>query len=431
MQHLPTLGYAEEEYFLEGDALIFRMVGDGLPFDGRWDVVPGPSRPYRTRILVRRPVDPGRFNGTVVVVWHNVTAGWDFMYGETPELLEGGYAVVGVSAQRAGVHGTEAEEGLVSWDPTRYGELSIPTVDIGYDILTQAARVVGPDRPRGRSGDPMAGLDVRRLIATGPSQPANRLATYVNAVQPRESLFDGFILERYVSAAMAVSTPTGDENAILPEGSHLIRDDPGTRVLVVNPESDAYRTWYSRQPDTDWYRLWEVAGTSHVGTWSTTAWRAKYEREFGQPWDRPSHGPLQNNLSLLPVMDAAFRRMHEWITTGQPPPGQPRISIGGDPLAFERDETGVVVGGIRLPEVEVPVAIHIGSISPEEPPLRGLRGQSIPLEPAVLARLYPDHDDYVRRFAAAARAAEDAGVLLRRDVDRLILAASVADVPPG
>ncbi len=33
--------------------------------------------PYTTRLIVRRPVDPRRFNGTVVVEWWNSTAGFD------------------------------------------------------------------------------------------------------------------------------------------------------------------------------------------------------------------------------------------------------------------------------------------------------------------------------------------------------------------
>ena len=35
------------------------------------------SEPYRTRLLVRRPADPARFSGTVVVSWLNVGAGFD------------------------------------------------------------------------------------------------------------------------------------------------------------------------------------------------------------------------------------------------------------------------------------------------------------------------------------------------------------------
>ena len=49
--------------------------------------------PFRTRILVYRPADPARFNGTTVVCWNNVTAGYELFGGESPEFLDG-YAVV-------------------------------------------------------------------------------------------------------------------------------------------------------------------------------------------------------------------------------------------------------------------------------------------------------------------------------------------------
>lgn len=427
---LAAAGYVEEEYFIEGRAARYRLAGGADPaFDGRWDVEETGILPYRTRLLVRRPTDPERFNGTVMVIWQNVSAGWDFLYGETPELIEGGYAVVGVSAQRAGVHGDERGEGLVSWDPDRYGGLVLPSVDIGYDVFTQAGRVLGPDRPRA-GVDPMGGLAVERLVATGPSQPANRLVTYVNALQAREHLYDGFVIERYLIAGMALENPDDNENVIYPEGSHLIRTDTGARIFVVNPESDVVRTYGCRQPDSEWYRLWEVAGVSHVGTWSTGAWRAKYERDFERPFERPSHGPLQNNLSMLPVIDAAFHHMHVWASGGPPPPAQPRIVMGGDPPAIQRDSRGVALGGVRLPQVEVPTSIHIGTISPEEPNLRGLRGHSIPLEPEQLAELYPDHQTYLSRFIEATRAAEAAGVLLGRDAESLIAEAAAAPVPP-
>ena len=50
--------------------------------------------PFTTRLLVYRPADPERFNGTVVVSWNNVTAGYELFGAESAEFLEGGYAVV-------------------------------------------------------------------------------------------------------------------------------------------------------------------------------------------------------------------------------------------------------------------------------------------------------------------------------------------------
>jgi hypothetical protein len=61
-------GYVEEEYFIEGDAVQYALAPGGeYAHDGRWDVVEREPSRFRTRFIVRRPVDPARFGGTVVV----------------------------------------------------------------------------------------------------------------------------------------------------------------------------------------------------------------------------------------------------------------------------------------------------------------------------------------------------------------------------
>lgn len=56
--------------------------------------------------------------------------------------------------------------GLVAWDNERYGSLSHPGDSYSYDIFSRAERAVGPDREH-NGVDPMGGLKVRNLIATG------------------------------------------------------------------------------------------------------------------------------------------------------------------------------------------------------------------------------------------------------------------------
>ena len=73
---LATLGYEETEFSVEGTATSYELQGE-RGADGHWEVTPGTGAPFRTRILVRRPIDPSRFSGTVVVEWHNVSAGID------------------------------------------------------------------------------------------------------------------------------------------------------------------------------------------------------------------------------------------------------------------------------------------------------------------------------------------------------------------
>jgi hypothetical protein len=138
-------GYREDEFFLEGQATRYAPVpGTELRWDGRWQVQPIEIAPFKTRMVVLRPVDPAAFNGTALMSWNNVTAGYDnFGGGDSPVLLDNGGAFIAVSAQRVGVHGFPVSPmGLIAWDPERYGSLSIPSDDYSFDIFTQAAQAI-------------------------------------------------------------------------------------------------------------------------------------------------------------------------------------------------------------------------------------------------------------------------------------------------
>src|SRR6187397_2162378 len=99
-------GYVESEWFLDGDATKYRLVGE-MTRDGRWTAEPAGTAPYRTRMVVYRPADASQFNGSVLLNWNNVTAGYDLFGGESLEILEGGYAFVGLTVQKVGIVGLE------------------------------------------------------------------------------------------------------------------------------------------------------------------------------------------------------------------------------------------------------------------------------------------------------------------------------------
>ena len=84
-------------------------------------------------MVVYRPSDPKKFNGTVVVEWLNVSGGLDADPDWTQthnELIRDGFAWVGVSAQAQGVNqlkcSTTAPPSAqcpAPGDPTRYASL--------------------------------------------------------------------------------------------------------------------------------------------------------------------------------------------------------------------------------------------------------------------------------------------------------------------
>ena len=88
MLDVTSYGYEEAEYFIEGEATSYRQV-DGTEWgrDGKWQAEPDMSSPYKTRLLVYRPTEQERFNGTVIVTWNNVTAGYELFGADSLEAV--------------------------------------------------------------------------------------------------------------------------------------------------------------------------------------------------------------------------------------------------------------------------------------------------------------------------------------------------------
>lgn len=73
---LASQGYQQSEYLVSGTANAYTNVNE-FDADGHWQVQTSEQAAYKTRIVVNRPIDPADFNGTVVVEWLNVSAGFD------------------------------------------------------------------------------------------------------------------------------------------------------------------------------------------------------------------------------------------------------------------------------------------------------------------------------------------------------------------
>lgn len=421
---LAQKGYVEAEFFLSGEATTYAQApGAELGRDGKWRVEPRGKVPFKTRFLVYRPADPARFNGTVVVCWNNVTAGYELFLGESPEVLEGGYAYVCASVQKVGVHGfAENPQGLVAWDGERYDDLSIPTDDASYDIFSQVARAVGPHRDR--AVDPLGGLEVRKVIGLGASQSAGRLSTYINAVHPLPPeqgghAFDGYMLQIYFGSGTPIEAsdrpvnPAAGNARPLPRGQNLIRDDLDVPVMVVNTELEAMACLNVRQPDTERFRTWEAAALTHVSYQAQLIRNEKYQRDFGTPPPAPSE--QMNRIYLQPFYDAALHHLNRWVGGGPAPPSQPLIAFTSEGQVV-RDRHGIAQGGARLPQADAPVAMN--SATPVTDDFSGrLRGSNRPFDAATLAKLYGDEAGYLARFRQAAATAVSAGVMLPRDVE--------------
>jgi hypothetical protein len=422
-QSTPDL--VENEYFASGTATAY--TASATPASGDWSLHPGGSAGYRTRIVVRLPRDPKRFNGTVVMEWLNVSAGTDtdpdFDYAAA-EFDRSGYAYVGVSAQQAGIEGSELGDvasqllpgvhvsGLRRVDPARYASLHHPGDAYSYDMFTQVARSL---RAPGKL-DVLDGLRPQRVIAIGESQSAARLTTYVDGVQPLTHEFDGFFIHSRGGGAAPLSG-SGDTGTIV-NGAYRIRPDAGVPVLVVETESDLAVLRYDQaeQPDSSDVHVWEVAGTSHGDAF--VAGPALQELHCDP---RINAGPQEF------VVRAAISGLERWVRTGQAPASAPRLDHSGPVL--HRDALGIAIGGVRTPPIEVPVAVQSGEAAPGSKALCALFGSSRAFSPARLKALYGLKAQYLQRFDAATQQAVKEGYVLEADRSALDAEARAVTFP--
>ena len=395
-------GYVEEEFFVEGTAHAYEPVG-ALAEDGRWTVQPTTTAPYRTRVLVRRPKDPTKFNGVVEVEWLNVSGGLDaapdWGLGHE-ELLRSGSAWVGVSAQSVGVQSLRND--------SRYATLDHPGDSYSYDIYSQVGETLR--HPKGTNLLGNRKFKVRTMIADGESQSAFRMVTYINAIAPQTGLFDGFFVHSRFATGSAVAE--GETDAI--PNPTLIRTDRKEPVLVLESETDVPRHLSARRPDSKNYRLWEVAGTAHFDEDGLHALTGIPKEDMAKT---PPLGCPQriNSAPQSYVVDTAMHDLARWAGGGRPPPRAPRIAVTpGAPPTITRNELGLAQGGIRLPEVEVPTAVLSGE-SGGGPGFCSVFGTTTPLDPSRLSSLYPTHREYVSAFTTATDRAQRDGFILGAD----------------
>lgn len=407
---LAPFGYTEEEFLVSGTAA----------------AADGSTAPYTTRVIVTRPVARKDFNGSVLLDWVNVTAQFenavDSLEGRE-ELLRSGWAFVHVSAQAAGLCCTPLTPRV--WDPVRYAAIDHPGDAYADDIYLQIARAL---RTR-KVGDvrPMGDLRVRRVIAAGQSQSAGRLAGIVRAHPDGAGVIDGFLIHGGLAG---------------------LDYEPRLEVPVLQLNSD-WAESAGEADDDPLHRVWDVAGSAHAGLFigyqqmfgasrrvaglpalDEQGYRDTIEAagDYGQMQANPLYAACTAAGASFPMryaVNTALRELDEWVRTGEAPRTAPRFAFQADGTTPARDADGNVLGGMRLPPVEVPVATYRSTDC-------RLGGTTAPFDPVTLRQRYPTFSDYRTRLRAATDRAVRAGWLLPEDArDQMRRACAVKDRYPG
>ncbi len=274
-QDLSKDGYVEEEYFVSGLANVYDWPAPGPA------TIRTANAPYTTRILVRRPADPAKSSGNVVVEMFNpsnlmdINIGWAIMQKQFERT---GDTWVGITIR------PNALQALKTFNPTRYASLSmadpVPPAQractvtgieanqergLAWDINSQVAQWFRSDA----ASNPLRGR-ITKVFGFGYSQTGGYLNTYVNAIhkiaqQPSGAPeYDGYFIA--VAAPGFVGLNAINNCSATPSATDPRQQtgNQGVPIIRAMSLSDYITGIRGRRADSDDpadpYRHYEIAG---------------------------------------------------------------------------------------------------------------------------------------------------------------------------
>lgn len=457
---LSEVGYEEEEYLISGGANVYEYVDNDAQSTDVW--IRDVEVPYTSRILVRKPTNPKKFNGTVYVEILNPTAGWDgdAVWGMNHEYLQREGAVyVGLTSKPVALNFLRDSWGQDPFPPrnnSRYATLEMPFFGQVWDMLSELGALL---KTKNDPNNPLTGMRVKRLIMGGYSQSAAYQVTYANsfhdnATMPNGSpIYDGYYVAAGGDQAKNVQRPTPEEEN-LPEGDarNLINVDVPVVRFQTETEVIGFGSYAVRQTEPDYplVRYYEMAGGSHADKATNEVGGVALARDLGLP-DFAAFCELDLNpirigfvqSALLEVTDQWVRkhqarryprRYHKWNrfsrhVRGRNPPRSRLVELTTDETGntvIAVDDDGHALGGIRPPTLEVPLGNYLAFNTGGG--FCFLFGGFTAFDDEELASRYPSHRKYVKRVARKTIRSVRKRFLLPRDGVTLIKEAVRSDV---
>ena len=424
---------------------------------------------YSTKLILIMPADPHAGNGALLVdVPNRGRAYAEALYNSprdvplvsgtveqgTGFLQDHGFAIAEVYWELG--QGAELPSFVDEAGKTRYVE------GVGFAIVRDAADFLAhAAADTAGTANPLRGA-INRVLASGKSQDGRFLKTFLlngfNMAGYRR-VFDG--MHVFVSAAgllPILQTGTGPKSSGDGAPTFDNPDFPGVNdgpltigeiiarvqargevppdMLMVSSTTDFYslraslgRTGASGtgdQPLPANVRMYEIAGASHVIVPKAPACQLPPGR-----------------LDWNPVSRALLLRLDAWVShNAEPPPSElmPLEPAGNDPPALrapsklpsaviqvpKRDADGNALGGVRLPDIAVPVGTNGGQNQPQTftcmlvgsflpfAATKAERESAHDARPSIEER-YHGRDDYVNRVRNAAHDLDTRGFLLPDD----------------
>lgn len=430
--NLQAAGYVEEEVLLSGRSGLY----DWGPTARSPVAARGPGEAWTTRMVIRRPSDPARFSGRVILELLDAPDQYDTapLWGLSHSyFMRSGDVWAGLTIRPSAVRALHA------FDEVRYARTSLPLAEslecgagspadtgLAWDLIAQAGALL-----RSASKEnPLAALHPQRVILAGHGEAGGYVVSWANAMHPRWRLVGGSpVFDGYLDVSGTRAQPLN------PCAPALADNDPRNGVLpreapfvAVMTQGDVARVLPVRRPSSDArgdnFRYFELAGAAKSGGWpaGTPASADLLIASIDPPpQDACEEAPSDYPTGL--VLNALWRQYESLLLAGEPMIQTPRIETtsGGAPAL---DALGNARGGWRLPQLDVPLASYGVHRTPatESDAAQSLcahSGSMRALDQAQLKQAHRDRASYLKRFNEAVDNAVDGRRLLAEDAQPL------------
>ncbi|MDR2747522.1 MAG: hypothetical protein LBB77_08765 [Treponema sp.] len=442
-------GWAEDEYFMSGEANVYTEKDDGKPepiFSGA---------PYTTRLLIRRPVDPNQFSGNVIVEILNSTANFDIdrmWVNSWPFFMRNNDIYIGITSKGHVV------DSLLKFNKDRYKPINwanplpdrapppnsagsgpfrfLPQFESGlfWDMLIDLAELLRSGSPE----NPIRNYQNRYLYLTGWSQSGSYIARIIKSFYNHDKpFFDGYLSAGSGAGATPINAYEPGENIFgkgkLPVGSMMGAKEP---VIAINTESENRMVnWYGDFDEPLFkFRTYQIAAASHDTKYNLLDYYGEaglrelesigiknaYYGVDGDPLDYPCEV----------VFNAAFYHLYKWVREGIPAPHGPKIetkmifSKSTDPFGSYlencKDVFGNCKGGIRTPAVDYPTGKYTSFSVTADGSVMPMFGKVNPFPRELLKLLYGNLENYRCLVTEAADEVISRGFILWEDREAFI-----------
>jgi hypothetical protein len=300
-----------------------------------------PSITYKTSVIVRRPANPRDASGVVAVDPLHSTGLWGLMTLLQPYFVENGDVHIGVVASNGPL-----ENSVKGSNSDRYASLSIPATPEAPNEVLAGVGALLQQNPESLLGD----IRFKDSILGGWSQTAVVTRTFLSSPQGKGSIDGQPLYDGYFPGQAAVGSSGRAQVQPVVDTKVPVVELQGERELLVTVQ--VYGSLGYRRPDSSTYRLYEVAGMSHVNNEPDNP-VAAFGKSVTCEWPP---GATPSTFSQTQMWDMAFDNLVRWIAKGTSPPRAPRIKLEPDGKTVVRDANGNAVGGVRSVFVDVPTA---------------------------------------------------------------------------